>query len=281
MGSSASEQESSSRSRWRPTNAIRRVRGRSPPMRHARRPTPIAGSVMIGSVRRSFGALGGVGRAMRRRSTALPTDATGIEYWKLRARKLGTFAALNCSHRRRDEAKVTDGQRRLLLPILKAQLNGEERTAVDVGCGPGRFTSDIARAIDGEVIGVDPISELLALAPPDPLVRYMDMAPGHIPLCDSSVDLVWICLVLGGIVDASVLSATVAELDRVLRPGGLIFLVENTSVREDGPHWFFRGVDWYLQLLPFARLELRHQYEDLGETISVMSGRTRSEYVQR
>jgi len=63
--------------------------------------------------------------------------------------------------------------------------------------GPGRFTVDLASLIKGKAIGVDPIKHLLDLAPRNQDVEYRLMSETAIPLEADSIDIVWICLVLG------------------------------------------------------------------------------------
>ena len=70
-----------------------------------------------------------------------------------------------------------------------------------VGCGPGRFTAALAELIGGEAIGCDTVQRLLDLAPRAPRVDYRLMAEGRLPVESGSADVVWICLVLGCILD--------------------------------------------------------------------------------
>jgi hypothetical protein len=124
-------------------------------------------------------------------------------------------------------------------------------------------------------MGVDPVRELLELAPAEPSVEYRVMLPGRIPGADGCFDVVWVCLVLGGIVLPTLLYETVRELERVLAANGLLFLVENTSRKEDRRHWVFRSRDEYASLFRSVDLRLVGHYEDLGEEISVLAGRRR------
>jgi ubiquinone/menaquinone biosynthesis C-methylase UbiE len=98
------------------------------------------------------------------------------------------------------------------------------------------------------------------------------MEGARIPVDDHSIDVVWCCLVLGGLAGPA-LTRAVSELERVIKEDGLLFLVENTSAQPDGPTWKFRPVDEYRHLVPWARLQHLHDYMDLNETISVMAGR--------
>ncbi len=179
---------------------------------------------------------------------------------------------MNLAHSENEFDAVTNCQKAILYPHLKSRLKGNERRVLDFGCGPGRFTPDLA-AIIGECIGSDPIEALLNLAPPGPGVTYRTMTEGVIPLEDTSVDVVWCCLVLGGLKDG-VLLASIREIQRVLRPGGLLFLVENTQDKPDGPNWRFRSRRAYASFFASIPLiEVACTYYDAGEENSVMAGR--------
>jgi ubiquinone/menaquinone biosynthesis C-methylase UbiE len=94
----------------------------------------------------------------------------------------------------------------------------------------------------------------------------------RIPLPDASVDVIWVCLVLGG-VTLDKLPIVCSELIRVLRSSGLLFLVENISEKESGAHWHFRSMQQYQSLFPTIALRHLHNYPDVGEKISIMAGR--------
>src|SRR5687767_2203227 len=194
-------------------------------------------------------------------------------YWEKRARRYGPRSVLHLGHSASEFESVTRRQKDLLFPLLQAELHGDERVLLDFGAGPGRFTADLASLISGRAIGVDPTEELLALAPGDERVEYHTLVGGRIPLEDSSCDVIWTCLVLGCITDGDELAEAARELHRVLRPGGLLFLVENTSERAPRPQIRYRSVSQYQQLLRFAKLRQVGEYEDLGERISVLAGR--------
>jgi len=195
-----------------------------------------------------------------------------IEQWEDRARRYGVRAVLNIGHSDEEVARVTEFQRRELYPWFRAALRGDERVILDFGCGPGRFTLDLADMIRGRAIGVDPIRSLLDLAPRHRDVDYLVMSEGRIPIASASIDAVWICLVLGGI-HGQMLEVTVSEIHRVLRPGGLVFLVENTNDGRGNEFWAFRTVAEYRRLLRPIALAHVHDYTDLGERIAVMTGR--------
>jgi ubiquinone/menaquinone biosynthesis C-methylase UbiE len=196
-------------------------------------------------------------------------------YWKARAIAFGKQSVLNSAHRIEKYDSVTSLQKIEIFPHVKKNLNGNERVCLDFGCGPGRFTQDLATLIHGKVIGVDPIRELLDLAIPNKDVEYRVLNRGAIPLSNNSVDIVWCCLVMGGIPEV-LLSNTVNEILRVLNDDGLLVLIENTSKKQSQNFWAYRSFEFYYSLFPMVSLKEVHQYSDVGETISVMIGRKKA-----
>lgn len=161
-------------------------------------------------------------------------------------------------------------QEREIFPHFRSELNGYERAILDFGCGPGRFTVQLAEMIRGEAIGLDPMRGLLLKAPKSPNVSYQRVRSRRLPFLDNSFDVIWCCLVVGGIAEPE---ETVLEFRRVLRPNGLMFLVENTSDKPNGEFWKYRSVEHYIELFSFAKLVHLHDYIDVGERISIMAGR--------
>ncbi|MGA7161819.1 MAG: class I SAM-dependent methyltransferase [Bacteroidota bacterium] len=158
----------------------------------------------------------------------------GDYYWEHRARKYGKRAVLNIAHSEQEVEEVTQKQKKILYPALRSQLNGKEKIILDFGCGPGRFTSDLAHLIDGKAIGVDPIRRFLNIAPLDDRVEYRHLSGESIPCSDESVDVLWVYLVLRGITKLIDLRGSLQELGRVLQNGRLLFLFEDTSDKPDG-----------------------------------------------
>ncbi|WP_343601151.1 methyltransferase domain-containing protein [Mycobacterium sp.] len=109
--------------------------------------------------------------------------------------------------------------------------------ALDVGCGPGSVTALLARAVgpDGLALGVDVSEPMLARAvraQSGPQVAFLRANAQQLPLRDATVDAVVSIAVLQLIPDPS---AAVAEMARVLRPGGRLILMVPTAVRS--PLW--------------------------------------------
>ena len=206
----------------------------------------------------------------------LPDEKTGfpssIEYWKSRSKKYGARAVLNLFHAESEMDNMTKFQIDQIFPFVKRSLNGSEKLIMDFGCGPGRFSEHLANLVEGKTIAVDPIENFIHIAPKSKIVDYRLIENNRIPIKDGSIDLAWICLVLGGIRDED-LGKSLEEIRRVLKPDGLMCLIENTSDLKNSSHWYFRSVPRYQELIQFCQLRKVHEYQDVGETISVLIGR--------
>ena len=169
--------------------------------------------------------------------------------------------------------EITAYQERMIFPVISKALNGSEKILLDFGCGTGRFTRQLARLIGGRAIGADPIMELLDMARQgDPINEYVLISNNRIPIDDASVDAIWICLVMGGIPETQ-LTAIVQELKRVLRPNGLVLLIENTSALPNSTHWTYRTRERYQEIFDFARLTVSGGYQEVDEDITIFTGR--------
>ncbi len=193
-------------------------------------------------------------------------------YWDDRAARLGPRAVLHIKHPPEAIDEVTHRHFYEVFDRVDPLLTGRESTALDFGCGAGRLTPLLTQRVTGRVLGVDPTQALIDAAPASPRVAFACLQDHTLPLQDGSIDLVFVFGVLGGIPDEA-LPATIAELQRVLHPDGLLVLIENTTDAPDAPHWFFRSVEDHLAMFP--HLDLRHLggYEEFGETMSIFAGR--------
>jgi SAM-dependent methyltransferase len=198
-------------------------------------------------------------------------------FWEERSRRYGRRAVLDLRRTDAEYETLSQEQWGRILPHLTRSLDGSEKLAVDFGCGAGRLTALLARTIGGRAVGVDPTANLLALAPSSADTRFEPLTLGRCTLPDGVADLVFIYVVLGGLRD-EILQAAVDEIRRLLRPGGLLFLVESTSDHPDAPHWTYRNVSTYQCLLDFAPLSHLCDYEELGERMTLMAGRRAPEF---
>src|SRR5688572_20636685 len=85
---------------------------------------------------------------------------THTGYWPKRVAALGRRAVFDRRHSDAELDAVSAAQREVLLPMLRARLNGTERVVLDYGCGWGRFTGMLAEATGGLAIGMDPVVDL-------------------------------------------------------------------------------------------------------------------------
>jgi ubiquinone/menaquinone biosynthesis C-methylase UbiE len=163
----------------------------------------------------------------------------------------GTFDRWNA------EAVTTDGDDRVrqLAALLELRGRGEDQIAMraayldllqigpgervlDVGCGTGVVTRDVARRVGatGHVVGLDPGPVMLAvaaeLAANEGLTGQIELRVGGLqalPCQDADFDVVLAITVLShaaGGKDAVAGEQAVAELVRVVRPGGRVGILD-------------------------------------------------------
>ena len=128
-----------------------------------------------------------------------------------------------------DRAYQTPDVTRQRMRTLEAlQLKARE-SVLDVGCGSGLLADDMAGLVgpDGRVVGIDASPDMLALAEGRcgdlPQVRLKQSRAEEIPEGDDSFDAaacVQVLLYVPGV------PAALAEMHRVLKPGGRIAIVE-------------------------------------------------------
>jgi ubiquinone/menaquinone biosynthesis C-methylase UbiE len=102
---------------------------------------------------------------------------------------------------------------------------------VDVGCGPGRFLRE-AVGRGAEAVGVDPSPRMRRMAVRftparlRPAVTVLDGTAERLPLGDGSATVAWAVASVHHWADVD---AGLAELRRVLAPGGRLLLVERLA----------------------------------------------------
>jgi ubiquinone/menaquinone biosynthesis C-methylase UbiE len=209
---------------------------------------------------------------LRFRRRQMTRARTTRDYWERRSQYLGERAVISVNHSEISLGEVTERQKGRLFPLLQQITNGNGGTILDLGCGAGRFTPDLAELIGGRAIGADITGALLKLAPEHPDVEYRHMAEGIIPIPDASVDAAWIVGVLMCITDDALLSRTLNELDRVLRPRSPVLLVEATVDRPVGRYHAFRSEDAYVDMFPGYSMAAIDRYTDADDLFSVLAG---------
>lgn len=135
------------------------------------------------------------------------------------------------------------GRRYVLDPVLLERLGGRGfRRTLDVGCGEGRLCRMLS-TLGVETVGLDPTTALLDQARRlHPEGLYVDGVAEALPFADASFDLVVSCLSL---IDIPDFGAAIAQMARVLAPGGTLLIVNLTSfstARAGGADLDRRGV---------------------------------------
>ena len=121
-----------------------------------------------------------------------------------------------------------------IIPLAVAELGGGGRV-LDVGCGDGQVARALA-ATGCAVTGIDPTARNLEVARergggPE----YVEGAADDLPFPDAYFDAVVACLVFEHIDDVD---AAIAEVARVLRPGGLFaFFLNHPLLQTPGSGW--------------------------------------------
>ena len=206
----------------------------------------------------------------------LKKKITPVEYWQERAKKYGKRSVYNMGYGNNELDEVDRKQEEIYKRVLEKELNRQEKTALDFGCGAGRFESMLAKLVRDKVYAFDPIGDLINIAPLYEKVQYEILKGKQLPLNDKSIDLVFISQVLDGVVDECDLNYIASELERVSSDNALFFIVENISNVECNGYWKYRMPEEYMRLFNFVDLVLKEVYLELGEEIGVMVGRKKS-----
>ncbi len=108
---------------------------------------------------------------------------------------------------------------------------GAGQTLIDLGAGTGKFTRHL-ESIGARIIAIDPVAPMLdALRTSMPSVEALVGDADHMPLDDACADAVFCAQAFHWFATPSAL----AEIGRVLKPGGLLGLVWN--VRDETVDW--------------------------------------------
>jgi ubiquinone/menaquinone biosynthesis C-methylase UbiE len=135
---------------------------------------------------------------------------------------------------------------------------------LDLGCGIGSFSRLLAERLDATVSGVDPSARMREVAErlhPHPRVRYLDGRAERLPLPDGGCDVALLSNVIHHVRERE---ACVAELFRVVRPGGLV--VVHGTLRESLPRIPF------LAFFPEARRIDEQRLPSIGEVAAMFTG---------
>ena len=111
--------------------------------------------------------------------------------------------------------------------------------ALDVACGTGQSTLAL-KEVASQVVGTDTSREMLARAPREAGVRYVEAPAEDLPFADDSFRLVTVALALHWFERSRCLT----EARRVLDPGGWLVVYDNVflgEMKENPKHeWWYR-----------------------------------------
>lgn len=201
-------------------------------------------------------------------STESPSVAAA--YWEGRARKFaarGRGLAAVCSYGMPAfyNRYIEYGQRRALLPWLPRVAPGTS-AALDVGCGVGRWSLELASR-GHEVTGIDLSPYMLERARMSAAVggaRCSFVLGDAITLqLGRAFDLIVCVTVLQHILDPVQARAAIVRLGAHLAPGGTLVLLEaaptHSTSRCDSAVFRARTCDWYVEALHAAGLKVAAQ----------------------
>ena len=191
--------------------------------------------------------------------------------WDSRAHELGAYSVIDSRHSIDEYDYVTRRQKEIIYPYFISSLNGCEKTVLDFGCGVGRFTSDLAEMINGKSVGIDITQKLIDICPTREHVKY---------ICDHKFfdnnklifDVVWVCLVLGGLSDNE-LAILARNIEAIIADNGLLFIVESTGDSYLEDVWRIRTRQQLSSMFPLMQLKHIGTYFDVNQEISVLAGR--------
>ena len=106
-----------------------------------------------------------------------------------------------------------------------AELVDRDHRILDVGCGYGRVMGVLHDHGYRNLVGVDPASSMIASARQRfPTLTFLEVSPTRLPCADESVGAALLFTVLTCIPSDDEQRRVIREIDRVLRPDGLVYI---------------------------------------------------------
>jgi glycosyltransferase involved in cell wall biosynthesis/SAM-dependent methyltransferase len=151
-----------------------------------------------------------------------------------RAEDVERYADVNAA----DAASEQDDYTRERYAQFARRIPRGARGVLDVGCGVGRGGEELLRSLPGlEIVGLDAVTTRLPAAQARGYSRTVCASATHIPLEDGRCDAVVAGELIEHLEDSDV-DAALADMRRVLRPGGVLML---TTPNPNGLTFRLRG----------------------------------------
>ena len=186
--------------------------------------------------------------------------------WGNLARQFGRKSVMSLAISDATLDAETERQAALIFPLVQRHLRGTERTALDYGCGAGRFTPYLGDLVTGQVVGFDPCAELLAERPVLPGYRYQFVTGDPERFFDRSnvlggyhshFDIIFLAMVL--CLPHVDVHATVSGLAGLLSPDGQIVLLDHMPDVDPGGTWaHMRSFSFYRDVFAEHGIALAH-----------------------
>jgi SAM-dependent methyltransferase len=184
------------------------------------------------------------------------SPAVAATYWERRAREFaardrGLPAVCSYAMPRFYNRYIDICQRRALLPLLPASTPG---SALDVGCGVGRWSLELARR-GHSVTGLDLSPYMIEVARARASGLRVSFAVGDVVSMNlgRTFDLILCVTVVQHILDPALARIAIERLASHLSPGGQLILLEAAPPRRtprcDTSVFRARPLDWYLEAL--------------------------------
>lgn len=199
--------------------------------------------------------------------------------WTRLANEVGRRAVMSRTISERQLDDETKRQAAVIFPLIAEQLTGKERSAIDFGCGSGRFSGYLQGLLSPDhryVMGYDPCQALLNEAPEGLGVVFHCANPENLFLFHPcTFDICFSFNVLGG-PDVNVEDMARGMIN-ITSPGGLIIIAEHCEVTPitAARWWRYRKEEWYRNLFGALgiRLEVLCRDRQLNNSVTLFAGR--------
>jgi len=153
-----------------------------------------------------------------------------------------------------------------IVPIVRTALEGS-RVVLDIGAGEGQLARDLTEH-GAQVTGLDPsVAQLRTALQRAGGPTYALGAAAALPFADVAFDGVLACLVFEHITE---MEAAMAEIGRVLQPGGRFVLILNHPLMQSPDSgWIDDYIleEQYWRIGPYLPVDIREETLDKGVTL--------------